>query len=40
MGLLEKAQQRKEQLEESEGLQISHTEKTIEKPKGLLEKTQ
>ena len=40
MGLLEKAQQRKEQLEESEDLQISHTEKTIEKPKGLLEKIQ
>ena len=40
MGLLEKAQQRKEQLEESEDLQIPHTEKTIEKPKGLLEKIQ
>ncbi len=40
MGLLEKAQQRKEQLEESEELQIPHTEKTIEKPKGLLEKIQ
>ena len=40
MGLLEKARQRKEQLEESEDLQIPHTEKTIEKPKGLLEKIQ
>jgi len=37
MGLLEKAQQRKEQLEESKNLQISHTEEVMEKPKGLLE---
>ncbi|MCK5112103.1 MAG: type II/IV secretion system ATPase subunit [Thermoplasmatales archaeon] len=40
MGLLEKAQQRKEQLEESKDLQISHTEKVIEEPKGFLEKAQ
>lgn len=40
MGLLEKAQQRKEQLEESKDLQISHTEKVIEEPNGLLEKAQ